>query len=77
MAWQLTLTLIKDVPLIYVMGNSFVFLHGSFIFIHLVAHISENLTTFIIAMLIFNMSLQTGTVDELETEFTLNLGPRI
>ena len=59
------------------MGNSFVFLHGSFIFIHLVAHVTEHLTTIIIAMLISNMSLQTGTMDELVTEFTLSLDPRI
>ena len=59
------------------MGNSFVFLHGSFIFIHLFANITEHLATIIIAMLISNMSLQTGTMDELVTEFTLSLDPRI
>ena len=59
------------------MSDSFVFLHGGFIFIKLIADITKNLATVTITMLFFNMSFETGRMNELETEPTLGLAARI
>ena len=59
------------------MSNSFVFLHGGFIFVHLVAHFTQNLTALIISMLVFDMSFETAGMNKLEAEPTLSLASRI
>jgi len=49
--------LFKTNTLVNVMSDSFVLLHGGFIFIHFVADITANLTANIVPMLISNMPL--------------------
>ena len=72
-----TFFLFKVSTLIDVMSNPFMLLHGGFIFIQFVTHITENLTGISGTMLILNMSLETGRMNKLETEPTLSLASRI
>ena len=55
------------------MRNSFVLFNSCFVFVALFADITNNLAIFLVAMLVVNMALKAGRVDELVTEATLGL----